>query len=133
MMSHFTSVKTQIMDLDCLELALGELDYRVLHEARIRGWENQQKKASIVARFPDLLCEYDIGFIHNPKTRSYDMVADWWAIQERIGRDQDEVSQAISQRYAYQKVLKEVKARGFMVSQEKQEADQSIRLVVRKW
>ena len=41
-MSHFTSVKTQIMDLDCLQLALGELDYRVIHEARIRGWENQQ-------------------------------------------------------------------------------------------
>ncbi|HEY9839935.1 MAG: DUF1257 domain-containing protein [Candidatus Sericytochromatia bacterium] len=132
-MSHFTSVKTQIMDLDCLELALKELDYRVIHQARIRGWENQQKRADVVASFPELLCEYDIGFIRNPDSLSYDMVADWWAISERVGRDQDEVSQGIMQRYAYQKVLKEVKSRGFMVSEQKQEADQSIRLVVRKW
>lgn len=132
-MSHFTSVKTQIMDLDSLQLALGELDYRVIHEARIRGWENQQRKAQMVASFPDLLCEYDIGFVRNEQSQTYDMVADWWAIEERTGQRQVDLAQQIVQRYAYQKVMKEVKARGFMVSQEKQEADQSIRLVVRKW
>lgn len=132
-MSHFTSVKTRIMDLDCLELALSQLDYRVIHEARIRGWENQQKKAKLVASFPALLCQYDIGFIKDNQSQSYDMVADWWAIQERIGRDQQALSDEIMQAYAYQKVLKEVKARGFMVSQDKKQADQSIRLVVRKW
>ena len=87
-MSHFTTVKTQIMDLNCLELALVELDYRVIHQARIRGWENQQKKANLVASFPALLCEYDIGFLENRETQAFDMVADWWAISERIGRDQ---------------------------------------------
>lgn len=132
-MSHFTKVKTQIMDLECLELALSELDYRVLHEARIRGWQNQQKKATMVARFPDLLCEYDIGFVRNSETESIEMIADWWAIKERIGHDQDEVSNQIMQRYAYHKVLKEVKSRGFLISEQKQDADQSIRLVVRKW
>lgn len=132
-MSHFTTVKTQILDLNCLELALKELDYRVIHQARIRGWENQQRKADLVASFPPLLCEYDIGFVANRETQAYDMVADWWAIAERIGRDQKEVTQGIVQRYAYHKVLKEVKAQGFMVSEQKQAADQSIRLVVRKW
>ncbi len=132
-MSHFTSVKTRIMDLECLELALAELDYRVIHQARIRGWENQHRKAAMVASFPDLLCEYDIGFIHNFKSQTYDMVADWWAIREKIGQDQDQLTQSIVQRYAYQKVLKEVKLRGFTVSQQEQSADQSIRLVVRKW
>jgi hypothetical protein len=121
------------MDSNCLELALKELDYRVIHQARIRGWENQQRKADLVASFPELLCEYDIGFIENSQTESYDMVADWWAIAERTGREQAEVTQAIMQRYAYHKVLKEVKSRGFMISEQKQEADQSIRLVVRKW
>lgn len=132
-MSHFTSVKTRIMDLECLELALVELDYRVLHQARIRGWENQQRKAAMVASFPDLLCEYDIGFVHNLKTQTYDMVADWWAIRDKIGQDQDQLTQSIVQRYAYQKVLKEVKLQGFMIAQQEQSADQSIRLVVRKW
>ncbi|MBF2053778.1 MAG: DUF1257 domain-containing protein [Candidatus Sericytochromatia bacterium] len=132
-MSHFTRVKTRIMDLECLELALSELDYRVIHEARIRGWQNQHKPAQLVAQFPGQLCAYDIGFVFNPKQQTFDMVADWWAIKERIGHDQDALSEQIMQRYAYQKVVKEVKARGFMISEQKQDADQSIRLVVRKW
>jgi len=132
-MSHFTKVKTQILDLESLELALNELDYRVIHEARIRGWQNQQKKAAVVAQFPKLLCEYDIGFIFNPKNKTYDMVADWWAIKERIGHDQDAVTSQIMQRYAYHKVVKEVEARGFLISEQKQDSDQSIRLLVRKW
>lgn len=132
-MSHFTKVKTKIMDLESLELALSELDYRVLHEARIRGWQNQHKPAQLVARFADNTCEYDIGFVHNPKTQTFDMIADWWAIKDRIGYDQDMLSNKIMQRYAYQKVLKEVNARGFLVAEQKQDADQTMRLVVRKW
>lgn len=132
-MSHFTSVKTHILDIDSLQLALNELDYRVIHEARIRGWQNQNKKADLVAQFPSTLCEYDIGFIRNTATQSFDMVADWWAIRERIGRDQDAVTSQILQRYAYHKVVKEVEARGFVVAEERQGADQSVRLVVRKW
>ena len=69
----------------------------------------------------------------NNKTQTYDMVADWWAIRERVGHDQDALTNQIMQRYAYQKVVKEVKSRGFMVSEQKQDQDQSIRLVVRKW
>ncbi len=132
-MSHFTSVKTKIMDLECLELALGELDYRVIHEAKIRGWQAQQRPAKVVASFPNLLCEYDIGFIENTQTQTFDMVADWWAIREKIGHDQDQISQQIMQRYAYHKVVKEVKERGFVIAEQKQDADQSLRLVVRKW
>jgi hypothetical protein len=132
-MSHFTRVKTQIMDLDCLELALGELDYRIFHEAKIRGWQQQQRPAKVVAQFPDLLCQYDIGFVHNTKTQAYDMVADWWAIRDRIGQDQDQISQQIMQRYAYHKVLKTVKEQGFTLAEETQDAGQNLRLVVRKW
>ena len=107
------------MDLACLELALGELDYRILHEAKIRGWQQQQRPAKIVAQFPDLLCQYDIGFVHNTSTQAYDMVADWWAIRDRIGQDQDQISQQIMQRYAYHKVLKTVQEQGFTLAEER--------------
>jgi hypothetical protein len=36
-MSHFTSVQTRILDLECLELSLNQLDYKVIHKARMRG------------------------------------------------------------------------------------------------
>ena len=132
-MSHFTTVRTKIADVACLEQALYQLDFRVLHQARMRGWQGQTKKVSVVAQFNRDDCPYDIGFVHNPKTNTYDMVADWWAISGRIGLDEPALAGQITQRYAYNKVLHEVKLKGFMVSEEQLEADQSIRLVVRKW
>lgn len=131
-MSHFTSVRTRIMDLECLELSLKELDFEVIHKARMRGWQNQQKEVTLVARFKNS-CPYDIGFVHNPKTQTYDVEADWWAIGQHLGLKKKFLVNQINQRYAYQKVLKEVQKRGFIIAQQKQDADQSIRLLVRKW
>lgn len=131
-MSHFTSVQTRIMDLECLELSLNQLDFQVIHKARLRGWQNQQKEVTLLARFKNS-CPYDIGFVQNPKTRAYDMEADWWAIQQHLGLQKDFLVNQINQYYAYQKVLKEVRQRGFTIAQEKQDADRSIRLLVRKW
>ncbi|NLI79352.1 MAG: DUF1257 domain-containing protein [Candidatus Riflebacteria bacterium] len=48
---------------------------------------------------------------------------------ERLGRD---LLNRVSQQYAYEKITKELKKRGFTLAQEKVEADQTIRLVVRK-
>lgn len=132
-MSHFTRVNTRITDLEALSDALYQLDFKVIHQARVRGWEERFKTAALVARFHESLCPYDIGFQLNPKTQAFDMVADWWAIQEKIGRDQPELVDMITQRYAYAKVVKEVSARGFVIAEEARQKDQSIRLVVRKW
>ncbi|PIQ28369.1 hypothetical protein COW36_03940 [bacterium (Candidatus Blackallbacteria) CG17_big_fil_post_rev_8_21_14_2_50_48_46] len=131
-MSHFTSVQTRIMDLECLELSLNQLDYKVIHKARMRGWQNQQKEVSLVAQFKNS-CPYDIGFVKNQKTGAYAIEADWWAIHEHLGLEEEFLVHQISQSYAYHKVVKEVKQRGFVIAQEKKDADQSIRLLVRKW
>jgi hypothetical protein len=39
----------------------------------------------------------------------------------------------LNQRYAYRKVLSEVRKRGFSVAEDETLEDNSIRLVVRKW
>jgi len=133
-MSHFTTVKTQINDLDCLEKSLLKLDFQVIHDARIRGWQGRLKKTSLVARFQEKKnCAYDIGFVENEKSNTFDMVADWWAIQLHTGKKEKSLANEITQHYAYHKVLKEIKQQGFMVAEENVEQDQSIRLVVRKW
>jgi len=131
-MSHFTSVQTRILDLECLELSLNQLDYKVIHKARMRGWQNQRKEVTLLAQFKNS-CPYDIGFMQDAQTGAFAMEADWWAIHEHLGLEDDFLINQINQRYAYNKVLKEVKQRGFMIAEEKQDSDQSIRLLVRKW
>lgn len=133
-MSHFTTVQTKITDLESLEKSLMKLDFRVIYEARVRGWNGVQQDAPLIARFEDYMnCPFDIGFVPNQETKTYDMVADWWAIKDKIGFDEDVLSKRIMQQYAYYKVIKEVQSKGFMVSEEKVDKDQSIRLLVRKW
>jgi hypothetical protein len=131
-MSHFTSVQTRILDVECLELSLNQLDYKVIHKARMRGWQSQRKEVTLVAQFKNA-CPYDIGFTQEPETGALNIEADWWAIQEHLGLKDEFLINQINQRYAYNKVLKEVKQRGFVIAQEKQDSDQSIRLLVRKW
>jgi hypothetical protein len=87
---------------------------------------------TLLAQFKNS-CPYDIGFIQDPQSEMIAMEADWWAIHEHLGLEEDFLINQINQRYAYNKVLKEVKQRGFMIAEEKQDSDQSIRLLVRKW
>jgi len=45
----------------------------------------------------------------------------------------EELSQAVVQRYVYQKLMDEMRSRGFNVVEEEVHADRSIRLRVRHW
>ena len=45
----------------------------------------------------------------------------------------EELSQAVVQQYVYQKLMDEIRARGFNVAEEETQADRSIRLKVRHW
>jgi hypothetical protein len=45
----------------------------------------------------------------------------------------EELSQAVVQQYVYQKLMEQMRARGFNVVEEKVNEDRSIRLKVRHW
>ncbi len=128
-MSHFTTVKTKITDLDALRAALADLGYAVVEdEARIRGWRNTSQSADIAAR----LGAFDIGF-RRGADGTYDAVADWWGVKTYEGVSQGDFMRRVTQRYAYRKVVGEAGRQGYTVVEEQNEADQSIRLVVRRW
>jgi hypothetical protein len=61
------------------------------------------------------------------------VVADWWGVEMRTGISQVKFVNDLNQRYAYHKVLAEVRKRGFSVAEDETLEDHSIRLVVRKW
>ena len=96
---------------------------------RVRGWRGQWSEADLVA---DLGGPYNIGF-RKSSQGNYEVVADWWGVEMRTGISQVKFVNDLSQRYAYHKVLSEVRKRGFSVAEDETLEDNSIRLVVRKW
>lgn len=128
-MSHFTNVKTKITDLEALKAALEDLGYPVVEgRATIRGWRHATEQAELAAR----LGSFDIGF-RRTADGTYDAVADWWGVRTYEGVSQADFMRRLTQRYAYRKVIGEVSKQGYTLVEEEQQADQSIRLVVRKW
>jgi len=128
-MSHFTKVKTRILDRAVLENTLADLNYRLAPGEQVSGWQGATRKADIVAKTRG---PYDIGFIKTADG-SFDIVADWWGLKTSIGLDRQTFVNQLGQRYAYNKVITEVKARGFAIAEEVTQPDKSIRVVVRRW
>ena len=133
-MSHFTTVETHISDLEILKAALEDLKFVVeSNETQvvwIKGWQDNEIPVDLAVSIKG--CEYGIGFkktAHN----LYEIVADWWGIEQIAGISQKMFVNQLTQRYAYHKVLAEVKKQGFLVAENRVEKDQSIRLVLRKW
>lgn len=128
-MSHFTRVKTKIVDREILEKVLKDLNYIISPIKKVTGWRNTLQEVDFAIKTKN---QYSIGFSKN-KEGSYDIVADWWAISNSSGLKEKDFVNQINQRYAYEKVLSEVKKEGFIIAEEKVESDNSICLTVRKW
>lgn len=129
-MSHFTQIKTKITDLECLKSALEDLHYSYAEgDVKVSAWRGRAEKVDLVV---DTGAPYGIGFKKN-EDGLYEVVADWWGVQTRTGISQQRFLARLNQRYAYHKVLTEVRNRGFTVAEDETMADNTIKLVVRKW
>ncbi|GAB4441282.1 MAG: DUF1257 domain-containing protein [Anaerolineae bacterium] len=125
-MSHFTRIKTHMVEKQFLLQALEELGYTYEEgEVDVRGFAAANVKAEIKVRAGGLLGR-EIGF--RKTGESYEIVADWWGIG---GPKREEFQQQVTQRYAYHAARAKLKAQGFnLVTQEEQ--DGQIRLVLRR-
>ena len=129
-MSHFTTVATQVNDLVCLAEALDDLKLEYSREDLVvRGWRGNRETADMVIRTGG---SYDIG-VRRLKNGFYEFVADWWGVETSTGKTQEEVLQPLLQRYAYRKVSKEIKAKGYQIAREEKTEKQELRLTVRRW
>lgn len=125
-MSHFTTIKTKIVEKEYLKQALSELGYAYQEgNVQIRGYQGNQ--TSVAIKIPTKNSGYDIGFRHS--NNSYEIVADWWGIRDI---KQDQFLQQVSQRYAYHAAKAKLAEQGFsLVSEEAQEGER-IHLVLRR-
>ena len=128
-MSHFSTVKTELRDLDALRAALGDMG----HEPRegsisVRGYRGQTETAELAIAQPD---GTDIGFRLNADTGCYELVADLQLWKQSVPVER--FLAQLNQRYALRSILAATAEEGFQVSEQTNSADGSIELVVTRW
>lgn len=125
-MSHFTRIKTQMVQKVHLVQALKDLGYTYEEgPVLIRGFAGQKTQVEI--KVPTQGRGYDIGF--SKSGDAYEVVADWWGIR---GVNKQKFLQQVTQRYAYHAALAKLEEQGFaLVSEEARESGQ-IHLVLRR-
>lgn len=130
-MSHFTKVETKIKDLVCLKAALEDLGYTFTENEQgveVLGYLGQKTTAEMSIHTSK---SYDVGV--QATANGYEFVADWWGVETTRGVTQEEFVRTVTQRYAYHKVIAEVRAQGYTIETDEVSADQTISLKVRKW
>ena len=122
-MSHFTTIQTQVRDLDALRSALGELGVTLLEKTNARGYANNKLKGDYVIR---LKGPYDIALNKTPDG-SYGLTTDWWDghVEKEVGGKFGRLLQL----YGIHKTTIEARKRGHFV-QRKAQKDGSIKLTI---
>ena len=126
-MSHFSNIKTKIRNLNSLKAALDDVgaDWKT-GPSQIRGYQGQTHTADIVIEQDN---NYDIGFSWSGS--EYELVADLQYWQQPL--TVQGFLRQVTQRYAYHTVVNETANQGFQISEQQQNEDGSIRLVVQRW
>jgi hypothetical protein len=124
-MSHFSRLKTQMIEKEFLLKALLDMGYEYEEgDVKVTGFQNEETPVEI--RVP-LRNSYDIGF---RKTRDhYEIVADWWGV---TGIKQKDFTNILMQRYAYHATLTKLEQQGFTLVNEESGDKGQIRLVMRR-
>jgi hypothetical protein len=124
-MSHFSRIKTQIVEKEYLLLALKDLGYQVEEgPVELKGFGAQYTSVDI--KVP-LRLSGDIGF--RKVGENYEIVADWWGIR---GVKEKEFADAVSQRYAYHATRAKLEQQGFTLVEEETGEKGQIRMVLRR-
>ena len=130
-MSHFSTVDTKMNDLECILEALDDLGYEYTYAeegVNVRGYNQQLEKADISIKVSG---KYDVGL--RVSENGTELLADWWGVEATRGLTEQQFVNQVVQRYAYHKVLKEVKKKGYTLDMEETKNDNVITLTVRKW
>ena len=126
-MSHFTTIQTQIRDVDALEAACAELGVELLRDTDARGFANSTRHGELVVR---LKGPYDIAANRanpNEGTEPYELSTDWWNghVEREVGPNYGRLLQL----YGVHKTMREAAKKHLRVTR-RQESDGSIKLTL---
>ena len=122
-MSHFTTINTQIKDIEALRSACTELGLSVLSKTNARGYVSNTTKGEFVIK---LKGPYDIA-LNKQKDGAYGITSDLWAghVEQEVGKSYGRLLQL----YAVHKATREARKRGHFVTRSAKH-DGSIKLVI---
>ncbi len=113
-MSHFTTIKTQIKDIEALRSACQEMGLSLLQNAEARGYYENKTKGDYVIR---LKGPYDIALNKQPDG-SFGLTADLWNghVEQEVGPRYGKLLQL----YGVHKATAEARKRGHLVRRTQQ-------------
>lgn len=122
-MSHFTTIQTEVRDLEALNDACAELGLQLFANAFCRGYAGVSRQAQHVIR---LKGPYDVAVDPGEGGR-YDLSADWWDghVEREVGGGYGRLLQS----YGVHKTIREANLRGLR-STRHVEADGTILLTL---
>ena len=122
-MSHFTTIKTQIKDLQSLRAACGELGLPLLEKTSARGYAGTTRNGDYVIR---LKGPFDIAVNQQPDA-TFGLTTDWWNqhVEQEVGRDYGRLLQL----YGVHKASREARRKGLSVLRQPQR-NGSIKLIL---
>lgn len=128
-MSHFSTVKTELRQLEPLRGALEDLGYAPdTGTNTVRGYRGQTVDAELSVAIEG---GADFGFRWNPTSHAYEFVTDLDLWRQPVPVERF-LSQ-LTQRYALRAVLEASRQEGFDLAQQTTGQDGSIELVVTRW
>jgi hypothetical protein len=122
-MSHFTTIETQIKDIEALRAACQEMGISLLPDSEARGYSQNKIKGDYVLR---LKGPYDVALNHQPGG-SFGLTADLWAghVEREVGKNYGRLLQL----YGVHKAMSEARRKGLLVKRS-QRNDGAIKLVI---
>ena len=128
-MSHFSTVKTELRQLEPLVQALNDLGYAPEQGQRsVRGYRGQTVTADLAVAMQD---GGDLGFRWNAESGAYELVTDLDLWKQTIPVER--FLAKLTQRYAFNTVLAASSREGFEIAEQSTAQDGSIELVVTRW
>ena len=126
-MSHFTTIQTQIRDVEALEAACTELGVELLRNTEARGFANSTRHGQLVVR---LKGPYDIAANQVDaalENAPYELATDWWNghVEAEVGPNYGRLLQL----YGVHKTMREASNKRLRVTRH-QETDGSIRITL---
>ena len=122
-MSHFTTIQTQIKDVEALRAAVNEMGLQLIPNTTARGFYQQTIPGEFVIR---LKGPYDIAVNRQPD-RTFGLTTDWWDghVEKEVGSNFGRLLQL----YGVHKATAEARRKGYSVLR-KQQPNGSIKLVL---
>jgi len=124
-MSHFTTIQTQVRDLDALSEACEDLGVELLRGVPCRGYATARRECARTIR---LKGPYDVAVDPSPgNDGTFALTTDWWSghVASEVGPNFGRLLQA----YGVRKTMREARSRGLRTTR-RQEADGSVLLVL---